>query len=154
MSSVPSEAHGRLSNLIDPHSVNTHLGSPFFNNPTLLNFEPRVGFSWDPFRTGRTSVRGAFGMFDVLPLPYLFELNTLQSAPFYAQGSASKLAAGSFPTGAVSLLSSNNLRYGYVEHNPRRNYVMQWNFNIQREIPLHHIIPARIVLDVAVAQVV
>jgi hypothetical protein len=134
MSSVPSEAHGRLSNLIDLHSVNAHLGSPFFNNPTLLNFEPRVGFSWDPFRTGRTSVRGAFGMFDVLPLPYLFELNTLQSAPFYAQGSASKLPVGSFPTGALSLLSANNLRYGYVEHNPRRNYVMQWNFNIQREI--------------------
>jgi hypothetical protein len=134
MSTVPSEAHGRLTNLVGLGSVQTHLGSPYFNNPTRLNFEPRVGFSWDPFHTGRTSVRGAFGMFDVLPLPYLFELNTLQSAPFYAQGSASKLPAGSFPTGAVSLLSSNNLRYGYVEHNPRRDYVMQWNFNIQREL--------------------
>ena len=134
MSSVPSEAHGRLANLVSLNSVEAHLGSPFFNNPTLRNFEPRIGFSWDPFRTGKTSIRGAFGIFDVLPLPYLFELNTLQSAPFYTQGSASKLPAGSFPTGAVSLLSANNLRYGYIEHDPHRNYVMQWNFNIQREI--------------------
>lgn len=27
------------------------------------NFAPRVAFAWDPFRTGRTSVRGAFGLF-------------------------------------------------------------------------------------------
>ncbi len=133
-SSVPSEAHGRLTNLVSLDGVQTRLGSPYFSNPTLLNFEPRVGFSWDPFHTGKTSVRGAFGMFDVLPLPYLFELNTLQSAPFYAQGSASPLPANSFPTAAVSLLSPANLRYGYIERNPRRNYVMQWNLNIQREL--------------------
>src|SRR5260370_22592 len=134
MSTVPTEAHDRLTNLLNLTSVQTQLGSPYFKNPTLLNFEPRVGFSWDPWGTGKTAVRGSFGMFDVLPLPYLFELNTLQSAPFYAQGSASKLPVGSFPTGAVSLLSANNLRYGYIEHNPHRDYVMQWNFNIQREI--------------------
>jgi outer membrane receptor protein involved in Fe transport len=134
MSTVPTEAHDRLTNLVNLTSVQTQLGSPYFKNPTLLNLEPRVGFSWDPWGTGKTAVRGSFGMFDVLPLPYLFELNTLQSAPFYAQGSASKLPVGSFPTGAVSLLSANNLRYGYIEHNPHRDYVMQWNFNIQREI--------------------
>ena len=34
----------------------------------------------------------------------------------------------------LALLSAANLRYGYVEHDPHRDYVMQWNFNIQREL--------------------
>src|ERR1700693_3654246 len=51
-------------------------------NPTTLNFEPRVGFAWDPFHNGKTSIRGGFGIFDVLPLPYIFALLNTQSVPY------------------------------------------------------------------------
>jgi hypothetical protein len=33
-------------------------------------FTPRLGFSWDPFGTGKTALRGGFGMFEDQP-PYL-----------------------------------------------------------------------------------
>src|SRR6266849_4979276 len=44
-----------------------HVNSFIANNPTTKNFEPRIGFSWDPFKNGKTAVRGGFGVFDVLP---------------------------------------------------------------------------------------
>ena len=112
----------------------------FDSNPTLKNFEPRVGFAWDPFHNGKTSVRGGFGMFDVLPMPYMFGLNALQASPAGAEVdlTAAQLPQGSFDKGfsaiALGTPASQGGRWQYTDRNPRRNYVMQWNANVQRQI--------------------
>jgi hypothetical protein len=136
IATVPTDVHGLLSTLINPATdVQPHTGDPFFSNPTLHNFEPRVGFAWDPFKSGKTSLRGGFGMFDVLPLPYLYELLVPLAAPFYSLGAGSNLAAGSFPDGLFQQISApNQLRQSFIEPHPKRNYVLQWNINVQREI--------------------
>ena len=134
MTTVPTEIHNQLSNLINITDPTQHLGSPLFLNPTLRNFEPRVGFAWDPFRNGKTAIRGGFGMFDVLPLPYQFMLNILQTAPFFEQGAIKNLPPGSFFTGAFPLLTPSSLRQNFIEYNPKRDYVMQWNLNMQRQL--------------------
>jgi hypothetical protein len=112
------------------------LGDPYFSNPTTRNFEPRVGFAWDPFHTGTTSVRGAFGIFDSLPLPYQFELLSSLAAPFLELGSATALPAGVFPNAAFPLISASPsaLRQTYIDPNPKRNYVMQWNLHVERQV--------------------
>ena len=142
MSTVPSEVHGHLSALHSPYNQtfqDTIVGSTVFQNPTYHNFEPRIGFAWDPFGNGKTSVRGGFGLFDVLPLPYLLGQFATNTAPFTENGTANNLPAGSFPTGAFDILANNaannlGLRIPYIQPNPKRNYVMQWNLNIQREL--------------------
>jgi hypothetical protein len=133
-STVPTEVNGKLTTLRKITDATPHLGDPYFSNPTLHNIEARTGLSWDPFRDGKTSVRSGFGVFDVLPLPYEFNILSILAAPFYIIGTIANPPAGSFPSGARPFLGATSLAQAYIEPDPRRNYVLQWIFNIQRSL--------------------
>ncbi len=137
MATVPTETAGRQSNLPTLTAATPNLGSPYFFNPTKKNFAPRVGFSWSPFKENRTAVRGGFGIYDALPLNYLFEGLSIFAAPFFESGSVSSAGAllGTFPQKAYPLLTPASFRYGYTPQHPKRSYVEQWGLNIQQELP-------------------
>jgi len=134
MITVPTEVQGKLVNLPTIYSATPNLGSPLYQNATHKNFEPRLGFAWDPFHNGKTAVRGGFGVFDALPLPVDFILIESQASPFFLLGSANRLPAGSFYAGAASSLTSSSALSTYIPQNAQRNYVFQYNFNIQRQL--------------------
>jgi hypothetical protein len=159
MATIPSEALDKINQLIDPwqnpgNSCTADLNGVgvcpgfyhqvFQKNPTLRNFEPRIGFAWDPFHSGKTSVRAGVGLFDVLPMNYMFALNSLQTAPNGSEidlscGAGKACAQGTFPTGFDALArgpagGGNSLRWGYNDQFPSRNYILQYNLNIQRQI--------------------
>jgi outer membrane receptor protein involved in Fe transport len=145
MATVLTETRGRLLNLrniSDPLPVcgtsdpNCSGTGALFSNPTLHNFEPRLGFSWDPLKNGRMAVRGGAGLFDVLPLPYQFILLETQAVPFFNYLSFS--ASSRPPNDPLKLgplhpsdFSGAKLRSTFIDSHPKRNYVMQWNLNVQ-----------------------
>ena len=175
-STVVSEQYGKLTSLRSlsdplpfcgtsaPSVTDVFLGKPgcagvkpISSNPTLHNFEPRIGFAWDPRGNGKMAVRGGFAIFDVLPLPgYYFSqawapffltttlankttlagtLGVPPTTPSGAPNPGSAYAIFAQPQpGCTSPLGNCTLTTSYTEPNPKRNYVQQWNINFQRQI--------------------
>ena len=141
MVTVPTEVHGRLSTLRNMTDSQVHIGDPFFDNPTLKDFSPRLGFSWDPYGNGKTALRGGFGIYDVLPLPYLYLISAAGSAPFTVNPTLVHPGPGTFPTNAydlaVSAVASGPLvseRVSYFDPHPPRSFTYNWNLNVQQEV--------------------
>jgi hypothetical protein len=112
------------------------------SNPSLRNWDPRVGLAYDPFGDHKTSIRASFGMFhNVLfsrDLDYWLQPPFLTVTQTSAQGLAYPFLFSSLGPGNNSVtvptdgsLSVTNGAYPGVHSTP---YQMQWNLNIQREI--------------------
>ncbi len=109
------------------------VNSPLQSNPTTKNFEPRIGFAFDPFKDGRTAIRAAFGMFDVLPLPYEFGLNTAATAPFQIIGTDPNAQLGTGVLDPNVSFNRQKIRNRFIDSHPKRAYVMNWNLNLQQQ---------------------
>jgi hypothetical protein len=103
-------------------------------NQSAKNFEPRLGFSFDPFGKGRTVVRGAYAIVTDQPgfglvtglagnPPNAFPVSFSPSAavPFVTLGNAFAVAGGS-----VAPVS--------VAHNYKDANVQQWNMGVEQQV--------------------
>jgi hypothetical protein len=134
---VPTEANGKIANLDTLLSPAMRVGDPAFRNPSLKNFGPRTGFSWDVFGDGSTVVRGGYGIyFDQLMVHFLL-LFGLRNPPFFEASQTFSLAQGDFPKKAYQQLIDpppGSLRVDRIPPDLSQPYVQHWNLHVIRKL--------------------
>ncbi|MGB0036473.1 MAG: TonB-dependent receptor [Candidatus Acidiferrales bacterium] len=127
--STPSEALDRFTNFDIPTGSLVPAPQPFHTNNK--NFEPRIGFAWDPFNDGKTSVRAAYAIMTQDPTTNV--ITGLSSSPPFALPisiSVNNIKLEN-PSGSIVGLS-----LGPTSVNPLFNnmYSQDWNLTIERQL--------------------
>jgi hypothetical protein len=113
----------------------TPIREAFSRNPTLRNWEPRVGAAFDPFGDRKTSIRAGYGVFHSPITANRFGPAYALNPPF-ALGVQVRLPfppVPVFPTpnpAASQISQMQALDYDMAD-SPR---LQQWNVNVQREV--------------------
>ncbi|MGH9632500.1 MAG: TonB-dependent receptor domain-containing protein, partial [Bryobacteraceae bacterium] len=126
-STMPKDIYGRDSALIsldDPAPVPGQL----YQNPTYKNISPRLGFAWDVFGNGQTSLRGGYGWF--------FNTNNQQNLIVTVTNPPATpriiIANPAFPNPPFERGVGNSIRP--VQWDLKNPNVHVWNLNLQRQL--------------------
>lgn len=141
--SNPVEVHTNLYAFLNPLTnidrAYKSVVHPFVVNPSLKNFDPRLGLAWSPFKDGKTVFRAGFGLLHDVFQPRSYGIGYNFSPPFNQVTvpfpavsipiAFTCIAAASQCTAA---LPSIHDALGYnITSTP---YVIQYSANIQRQL--------------------
>jgi hypothetical protein len=131
---TPSEAANRFT-VFDAATdslvqVGTNgIGQPFHSNN--LNFQPRVGVVWDPFKNQKTIVRAGYAIMTDEPVTGI--VTGLNNNPPFSQPLTST-AAGLSLINAAAVAGPSGLAPTTIDPNFDNPYVQSYNLNIEEQL--------------------
>jgi hypothetical protein len=124
----PREQGERVASFRSVMDAAPTVGYPLFENPSLKNIAPRVGFAWDVFGDGKTAVSGGGGLFYEPILGNFYRAYGNRTPPFF------QLANIRRPPFPNPLGFTPRNRLDLLEFDLKNPYRAQYNLSVQREI--------------------
>ncbi len=108
----------------------------------LFNPAPRIGFAWDPWGTGKTAIRGGYGIFFEHGNGNEANVESLEATPPLVLNPEQPNIPGYTSIGsggAGGAIRAFPLGFNAIETRGVWPYVQQWNLNVQHEFPWHFV---------------
>jgi hypothetical protein len=128
----PTEAFGNLTAVTNIYTSTgfTKVPAAFKENISLKDWDPRVGLAYDPFADHKTAIRAGFGMFHDPVTGLAYQTGYGGTAPWQTEAEI----PATYPFANVSA-TTPTASFGWnYDQNNSTPYVIQYNFNIQREL--------------------